>query len=86
MLQPYDVTFCFDNDKYGQEALHKFSAYKKSFHGGKSTTVGFVLPPTGFKDWNDLLIHGGAGALNYYVTSQEKQLDWGDFMRMRLRL
>ncbi len=86
MLQPYDVVFCFDNDKYGQEALHKFSAYKKSFHGGKATTVGCVNPAQGFKDWNEMLVKLGPGALNYYIAQSERQLDWGDFMEMRLRL
>ena len=86
MLNAFDVVFCFDNDKSGQEALHKFSEYKKSFHGGKSSTVGFVLPPKGFKDWNDFLIKIGPAALNYYIISKERQLNWDDFMRMRLSL
>ena len=86
MLHSYDVTFCFDNDKYGQEALHKFSAYKKSFHGGKSTTVSCVLPPKGFKDWNELLIRHSPEVLYHLIVSTEKKLGWDDIDIMRLSL
>lgn len=83
LLEPYEVTICFDLDKSGIEALNKVSAYMRS-NSGRSRKVGYVKPAKNFKDWNDMLIKIGAPALHYYIQTQEKSLEsWQELMNLR---
>jgi DNA primase len=83
LLEPYEVTICFDLDKSGIEALNKVSAYMRS-NSGRIRKVGYVKPAKNFKDWNDMLMKIGSPALHYYIQTQEKSLEsWQELVNLR---
>ncbi len=84
LLQDYGVVICFDLDKYGQEALHKIGRFIRS-NSGYARKIGYVKPAQGFKDWNDMLVKLGKGALHLYIQKYEKPITANDIDIMRLQ-
>lgn len=77
MMFPYKVTFCFDNDKAGEEWLEVANTDPEG--SGVATAfslrnASFVRPPVGFKDWNDLLIKTNEKIVKAYVLAEKKPL------------
>jgi len=87
LLKSYNITICFDLDKYGLEALNKVGAFmraKQFVRGAKNDGLGYVRPAKGYKDWNDMLVKLGPNVVQLYVKGNERHLQWDDIMRLRL--
>jgi hypothetical protein len=72
LLSGYRPVLCLDNDKSGKKALPQMGDFllQQGFNG-----VGYIRPPTDFKDWNDMLMKAGKNAVKNYVESFEKPYD-----------
>jgi DNA primase len=86
LVKPYQITICFDLDKYGLEALNKVGAFMRSkqfVRGAKYDQIGYIRPPQGYKDWNDMLVQLDKDIVRLYVEGKRQPLTWGDSMKMR---
>lgn len=83
LLKDYGIVICFDLDKYGQEALHKIGRFIRR-NSGYARKINYVRPANGYKDWNDMLIKVGKGALHLYIKSKEKPINAYEIDIMRL--
>lgn len=71
-LKSCRICIAFDNDKSGQEALHKIG---NTLVSNGIEEVSYVTPPKGLKDWNEMLIRDGKNVLEAYVKQAEKRFD-----------
>jgi hypothetical protein len=72
LLTRYRPVLCLDNDDSGKKALPKMGDFllQNGFQN-----IGYIRPPTDFKDWNDMLISVGKESLNNYILNFEKPYD-----------
>lgn len=71
LLRPYHVIVCFDSDKAGEYGFRTvISDYliKKGIRN-----VGFVRPPLGYKDWNEVLQASNEKVVKAYIQKSEEQ-------------
>jgi DNA primase len=81
IIRPFRPVLCTDCDKAGQSALMKIGEklLQKGF-----PAIGFIRPPLGFKDWNDMLIKEGPDVLRAYLEQKEKP--WTDKTGLEMKL
>jgi DNA primase len=84
LVKQYNMTICFDLDKYGLEALNKVASTHSKHHcvSGKNSIIKYVKPAKGHKDWNSMLISLGAGVVHGYIKKYEKPIDWYESIKL----
>lgn len=71
MLRKYHVIMCYDSDEAGKDGLR--IAYNLIKKGLKK--VGYIRPPIGYKDWNDLFKETKPAIVKAYIDREEKEFN-----------
>lgn len=77
MLADYKIVLCLDRDKAGKQGTTKMTSMISSVEtvkGGQK--LQFVLPPSGFNDWNEMLVKLGPAVLYHYLVTHQRPLDY----------
>lgn len=79
MLSDYKIVLCLDRDKAGRAGTIKMSSIISSMESAKSGSgekLMYVTPPKGYNDWNEFLVKDGPELLYYYITKNQKPIDY----------
>jgi hypothetical protein len=78
LLSPYKTVICLDRDRAGRAGTLKMSSMVTALGTGKKSkdSLGFVIPPVGYNDWNQFLKEKNAVMLHHYVTKNTRPLDY----------
>jgi len=78
LLSPYRVVICLDRDKAGKAGTTKMSSMVTSLETAKGVKdkLSYVLPPSGYNDWNEFLVKNNAVLLHHYIKKNQKALDF----------
>lgn len=68
-LRDYTLVVSLDNDKSGKNATPKMCGMLKS---RGFNNIGYIRPPTKYKDWNEMLVDIGPSCLQNYLLGFEK--------------
>lgn len=77
MLTDYCIVLCLDRDKAGKSGTSKMT----TMLSGVETVRGkgklkVVVPPTGYNDWNDMLVALGPEMVHHYILKNQRSLDY----------
>ena len=78
LLSPYRVVICLDRDNAGRAGTLKMSSIISTLETAKGSKdkLMYVLPPTGYNDWNEFLVKNNPVLLHHYVVKNQKPLDY----------
>lgn len=77
VLLNYKIILAFDGDNPGVEALNKFRSQLTRF----GVDVESIVPPNGYKDWNELFIKVGPEKVRTYIEKHKKPFDiWSNML------
>lgn len=78
LLADYKVVLCLDRDKAGKAGTTKMSSMITSLETAKggSGKLMYVIPPTGYNDWNEFLVKNNAELLHHYILKNQRPLDY----------
>ena len=71
LLRPYRIVLALDNDKAGERAVATMAQTLRSSGKGCS----YVLPPDGYKDWNEMLQKTSPGLLVHFLLRNKREVD-----------
>ena len=72
LMRKYQFVISLDNDMAGKGALKKFGDFLESRGVNK---IGYIRPPTKYKDWNEMLVKSGTHVLGGYLILNEELYD-----------
>jgi hypothetical protein len=77
MLSDYKIVLCLDRDKAGMQGTTKMTSIISSVETAKDgEKLKLVTPPSGYNDWNEMLIKLGPVVLHHYIIKNQKSLDY----------
>lgn len=81
MLSEYRIVLCLDRDRAGKAGTTKMTSIITTLGAytnakGIKEKLSYVIPPTGYNDWNEFLIKNNAELLHYYIIKNQKTLDF----------
>lgn len=81
LLSDYKIVLCLDRDRAGKAGTTKMTsiistlgAYTKAKNINEKLL--YVIPPSGYNDWNEFLIKNNAELLHYYILKNQRSLDF----------
>lgn len=81
LLRPYEITLALDRDAAGEKAVALMAQTLRSLGKG----CHYVLPPEGFKDWNEMLQKTSPGILIRFLLRNRRTVDVATLLKMTSR-
>lgn len=76
ILRNYQITLALDNDAAGKSIYTAQFGLADILCENSLKNINYVLPPPGFKDWNEVLKKHSRAVLRSYILGNEKKYEW----------